>query len=87
MERFYFDAGLLSVFAGRETNSDWGIETAPGTVEIWVGKTYLCASFVEAKIRTAVRTSAIAAIAFVIGWMLDPPLRVQLALDTILGAS
>jgi hypothetical protein len=73
MELFFFDAGLVSVWAGRETAGDWGVRAASGTVEMWVGKTYVCTSFDERETKRAARIIAVALVTFTIGWFIDPP--------------
>jgi hypothetical protein len=73
MEIFFIDAGVVSVFAGRENASDWGARMASTNVELWFGKTYVCATFDRRKSTSAARLLAVAALAFTIGWVLDPP--------------
>jgi hypothetical protein len=73
MQLFYFDIGVMSVYAGREGRADWGIKTGDWNAELWAGKSYLCASFDERLVRRWERKLAIALLAFGIGWMMEPP--------------
>jgi hypothetical protein len=73
MELFYTDAYHVSLYVGREISADWGARTSPWNLEMWLGRTYVCASFAERRIKRDARIAAVFAFAFVMGWVTDPP--------------
>lgn len=73
MQICFFDIGLVSVFAGREANADWGVRSSPWNAEVWAGRTYVCASFSERIVKRTSRLVAVALAAFCIGWFTPPP--------------
>jgi hypothetical protein len=73
MERFYFDAGVVSVFVGREEASDLGVRASGENIELWLGKSYVCATYDAARLVRASSIASMVLVAFVVGWFLDPP--------------
>lgn len=83
MERFFFNTGMVSVFIGREAQSDWGAKRSGDTLEVWAGKTYACVDFSGRHIRRAGRRASFFAFVFCVGLILDPPAFAETAVHAV----
>jgi hypothetical protein len=73
MELFYFDVGIVSIYAGREASPEWGVRRQGWSTEVWAGRSYVCASFSRHYTRRAARKLIVGATCFFLGWSIEPP--------------
>jgi hypothetical protein len=83
MERFFINTCVGSVYVGRESTSDWGVRHSGETVEMWVGKTYICADYSRRRIMATASYLVYATFIFTIGLYLDPPAFADNALHAV----